>query len=175
MRFPLLAPLAAVALVLAACAPAAAPTPTSAPKPTTPPAAAATPTTAAPTPTAAAKPTAPATPTAAAKPATTPTAAPAAGGDPERGRQLTAARGCTACHAYAPGDAATIGPPLMNIANVAATRKPGMSAEAYIRESILDPNAFVVPGFQPVMPPFRGVITDQELNDLVAYYLTLRQ
>jgi cytochrome c oxidase subunit II len=45
--------------------------------------------------------------------------------------------------------------------------------ESYIRESILNPQAKVVAGFQPVMPTFQGQISEQGLLELVAYIKTL--
>ncbi len=71
---------------------------------------------------------------------------------------------------------ATVGPDLTHIGSVAATRKPGMSAEEYIRESIVNPNAFIVPGFQPdIMPQDFGTrLTQQQINDLVTYLASLR-
>ena len=47
-----------------------------------------------------------------------------------------------------------------------------MDAEAYINESIHDPQAFVVPGFPPVMPSFRGTLTEEEIHSVVQYLLT---
>ena len=44
-----------------------------------------------------------------------------------------------------------------------------MADEAYVRESILNPNAKVVRGFVPAMPPYETVISEEELNQMVAY------
>ena len=41
--------------------------------------------------------------------------------------------------------------------------------DAYIRESILNPSAKVVAGFQPIMPPFQGLVTEEQLLQLIAY------
>jgi cytochrome c2 len=41
--------------------------------------------------------------------------------------------------------------------------------EDYIRESILFPNAKIVKGYAPVMPSFKGLITDKDVDDLVAF------
>jgi cytochrome c oxidase subunit 2 len=41
--------------------------------------------------------------------------------------------------------------------------------EAYIRESILNPNAKVVAGFQPIMPTFQGLVTEEGLLQLIEY------
>ncbi|MBI4492501.1 MAG: c-type cytochrome [Chloroflexi bacterium] len=83
--------------------------------------------------------------------------------------------GCIGCHAIAGMGGGQTGPGLSNIGNVAATRRPGMSAADYIRESILDPGAFVVQGFQPIMPSFKGRFSDEQLNQLVEFYLSLKQ
>jgi cytochrome c oxidase subunit 2 len=41
--------------------------------------------------------------------------------------------------------------------------------ENYLRESILDPGAKVVKGFKPVMPTFQGLVSEEQLNAVVAY------
>jgi cytochrome c oxidase subunit 2 len=45
--------------------------------------------------------------------------------------------------------------------------------EAYIRESILYPKAKVVAGFEPIMPTFRGQVTEEEMLALIAYIKSL--
>ena len=45
--------------------------------------------------------------------------------------------------------------------------------DAYIRESILDPNAKVVAGFQPQMPTFKGLVTEEQILQLIAYIRSL--
>jgi cytochrome c oxidase subunit 2 len=46
--------------------------------------------------------------------------------------------------------------------------------ENYIRESILDPQAKVVSGYPPTMPPFRGQMSDPEIDEIVAYIKSLK-
>jgi cytochrome c oxidase subunit II len=41
--------------------------------------------------------------------------------------------------------------------------------DGYIRESILQPNAKIVAGFQPVMPSFQGLVTEDQIVALTAY------
>jgi mono/diheme cytochrome c family protein len=88
------------------------------------------------------------------------------------GAQLFAAQGCNACH-MVQGQGGAIGPNLTNIGTVAETRKPGVSAADYIRESIVNTNAFIAPGFQPgVMPGTYGqTLSPEQLDQLVAYLL----
>jgi cytochrome c oxidase subunit 2 len=45
--------------------------------------------------------------------------------------------------------------------------------DAYIRESILMPQAKVVRGFQPIMPPFQGLVSEEQLLQLIAYVKSL--
>jgi len=45
--------------------------------------------------------------------------------------------------------------------------------EAYIRESVLNPQAKVVAGFQPIMPTFQGLVTEEQLLQLIAYIKSL--
>jgi mono/diheme cytochrome c family protein len=91
-----------------------------------------------------------------------------------RGRQLYRSIGCANCHE--PNlFGQRMAPPLDHIGTDAATRVPGMSAEEYIRQSILDPGAYVVPGYQDSMP--RGLGRDlppTDLDALVAYLLSLK-
>ena len=45
--------------------------------------------------------------------------------------------------------------------------------ENYVRESILSPTAKIVSGFKPVMPTFQGLLSEEQLNALVAYLKSL--
>ena len=45
--------------------------------------------------------------------------------------------------------------------------------EAYIRESIVNPQAKIVAGFQPSMPTFQGLVTEEQLLQLIAYVRSL--
>ena len=47
--------------------------------------------------------------------------------------------------------------------------------EAYIRESIVNPQAKVVAGFQPIMPTFQGLVTEEQLLQLIAYVRSLKR
>ena len=46
--------------------------------------------------------------------------------------------------------------------------------DAYLRESILAPNAKIVAGFQPLMPTFQGQLTEEEILALTAYVKSLQ-
>jgi len=45
--------------------------------------------------------------------------------------------------------------------------------DAYIRESILQPKAKIVAGYQPVMPTFQGLVSEEQILDLTAYIKSL--
>ena len=47
--------------------------------------------------------------------------------------------------------------------------------ESYIRESIVNPQAKVVAGFQPIMPTFQGLVSEEQLLQLIAYVRSLSQ
>ena len=91
-----------------------------------------------------------------------------------RGRQVYREKNCGSCHQIGTaGD--TKGPPLTHIGTLADTREPGVSAEDYIRQSVLDPGAYIVPGYPDTMPraQVRG-LSQEDFDDLVQYLLTLR-
>jgi mono/diheme cytochrome c family protein len=94
-----------------------------------------------------------------------------------RGKQLFAdvANLCTTCHTVQGVSTATVGPELTHIGTVAGTRKPGMTAEQYIRESLQKPAAFVVPDFANLMPAdVAAKFSRSDLDALVAYLLSLK-
>jgi mono/diheme cytochrome c family protein len=57
---------------------------------------------------------------------------------------------CEICHRI--GQKGTRAPDLAGIGATAAKRKPGMTAKAYLMESLLDPSAYLVEGYPPIMP-----------------------
>lgn len=86
------------------------------------------------------------------------------------GQMVLIARGCTACHTTADVQGGSVGPNLSDLADRAAERVPGLDAEAYIRQSIQDPQAFRAPGFEHLHMPTL-LLTDAELDAVVAYLL----
>lgn len=99
--------------------------------------------------------------------------------DPEIGEELfnnryleTSGRHCGYCHKLTEIGSGIV--PLIGIATVAGERVEGMSAEAYIRQSILEPRAYTVEGYNPdAMPEVYGIImSEEEIDDLVAFLMT---
>ncbi|MGI9643129.1 MAG: hydrogenase iron-sulfur subunit [Acidimicrobiia bacterium] len=82
--------------------------------------------------------------------------------------------GCRVCHSLRPGEV-IVGPTFAGIGTAAATRIPGMSAEDYLFESILDPNAYIVDGFEPnvMLANYDELLSEEEIANLVAFLLTL--
>jgi mono/diheme cytochrome c family protein len=88
------------------------------------------------------------------------------------GDQIFTAAGCAGCHTFSPaGSNGTIGPSLNELKTQAGNLEPGKSAEEYVHESIEDPSAFIVKGFPNAMPPFKGKLTNQQIDALVQYLL----
>lgn len=130
-------------------------------------------------PTATPMPTATSAPTPTAAPAPTATAAPAGGANlgadlAAQGEQLFTNLGCVSCHTSAGGG---LGPSLVGIYNAPQPLEGGGSAvadEAYLRESILNPNAQVVAGYQAgLMPTYQGQLSDDQVTQLVEYIKSL--
>ncbi len=86
------------------------------------------------------------------------------------GKALFTSNGCGGCHTYKPaGAAGKVGPDLDNLAADAQKANQG-SVEEYTRESIENPDAYIVPGFaKGVMPACTGKLTDSQINELVSY------
>lgn len=83
-------------------------------------------------------------------------------GNPAAGKSLFASQGCGGCHTFKPaGTKAKTGPNL-------DTSLQGKN-EDYIRESIVAPDAEVVPGFPPIMPKSYAQLPEQQVADLVAF------
>ena len=86
------------------------------------------------------------------------------------GEQIFTAAGCAGCHTLSKaGATGTIGPSLNDLANSGDIKG---SPEDYVRQSVLDPDAVVVSGFQAgVMPSFKGKLSDKQVQALVKYLL----
>ncbi len=95
-------------------------------------------------------------------------------GDPKTiGLALLTSKGCTGCHTL--DGSPRVGPTYKGIFGRKETvvsngaEKEVVVDEAYLRKSILEPNSDVVKGFAPVMPPQRALLTDAEVDAIVAY------
>lgn len=92
-------------------------------------------------------------------------------GDAARGETLLETYQCAACHVI--GAQNDIAPAFDGLADRAGERKPPLSAVAYIYESIVNPSAYIVEGYQNAMVQnFKERVSEQDLADLMAYLLT---
>ena len=105
-------------------------------------------------------------------------------GNATEGKKVVAAQGCVGCHQVEESDASNLmAPALYNVG--------GYSTKAYLRESLVEPSAVVVPGYNrnahknaqwytlegdkrvSTMPSFKH-LSEKELDDVVAYLKTLK-
>jgi cytochrome c oxidase subunit 2 len=89
------------------------------------------------------------------------------------GEKVFAELGCSTCHR---SDAQGRGPNLQGVFGNPVALADGrtlVADENYIRECILDPGAKRVKGFQPIMPTFQGLVSEEQVNALVAYVKSL--
>ncbi len=93
----------------------------------------------------------------------------------EAGKLIFQKRGCAQCHSIdgVPG----IGPTLKGMFGKPQPLVGGGSAvadENYVRESILQPTAKIVAGYDPVMPTFQGRVKNEEIDVLIEFFKTLQ-
>jgi cytochrome c oxidase subunit 2 len=100
-----------------------------------------------------------------------------AGGDGSmaaEGRKLFQKLQCVTCHS---ADARARAPVLEDLYGTTVHLQDGRTVQAedaYIRESILYPDAKIVAGFQPLMPSYKGEIDEEEIAQLTAFIKSLR-
>lgn len=88
------------------------------------------------------------------------------------GEKIFRATGCSGCH----GNSTRIrAPDLAGIYNHTVATESGavLADEAYIRDSILQPDKRIAAGYEPVMPSFDGLLTEGEIQLLLAYIRSL--
>lgn len=95
-----------------------------------------------------------------------------ASANPDNAVKLAQLHGCAGCHSVVPGEVKS-GPTWVNLADTAVVRRAGESPALYLYESITDPSAFVVAGFNDgVMPKtFKDTLSAQDIADLIAYII----
>lgn len=89
------------------------------------------------------------------------------------GARLFEEQGCASCHSGADN---ARGPSLAGIFGEEVELQDGRTVvvdEAYLRESIVNPQAKIVAGYSPIMPTFEGIISEEGLVQLVAYIKSL--
>jgi len=85
------------------------------------------------------------------------------------GEKLFQDLACVTCHR---SDAQGRGPALQGLFGKTVQLQSGetiVADEAYLRESILQPGSRITAGFQPIMPSFQGLVTEDQLLQLIEY------
>ena len=99
----------------------------------------------------------------------------AGGSMAQNGEQLFKDNACATCHLP---DGKGRGPSLVNVAGNPVHLSTGATVVAddnYLRESIVNSQAKIVAGFQPIMPVFQGMLSEEQVNALIAYVKSLKK
>ena len=94
----------------------------------------------------------------------------------EVGELLYNRLGCKACHTL--DGTRLVGPSFKDVYGNTFETREGTSVTvdaAYVKESILTPNVSVIAGYEPVMTPYEGLVTDKEIEAITAWLRTLSQ
>jgi nitric oxide reductase subunit C len=113
--------------------------------------------------------------------AATNTSSEAASASVANGEKLFMERGCIACHPHQAGQV-SVGPSLTGVASRSAQTitqsdytGQAKTVEAYLHESITQPEVYLVKEYSPVMPKtYSRDLNEQQLTELVAYLMTLK-
>ena len=92
----------------------------------------------------------------------------------EAGEMLVRRKGCVQCHSL--DGTGGIGPSFAELYGRTFATQDGarvIADDNYIRESILEPMASIVAGYEPVMPTYAGKLKDREITAIIAYLKTL--
>ena len=93
----------------------------------------------------------------------------------ERGRLLYNEKVCVTCHSL--DGSKTVGPTFQGIYGRAGTLQGGESYtadDAYIKDSILNPQSQVVKDYAPAMPPYAGQLSDEDISDIIEFLKTVK-
>ncbi len=107
--------------------------------------------------------------------ASTTTSTTSGGGNAAAGKAVFASSGCGSCHTFQPaGATGTIGPNLDTAIAADAKSNNNMNLAAFVKQSIVDPNAYIAKGYQKGLMPsgFGSQLSSSQLNDLVAFILS---
>ena len=99
-------------------------------------------------------------------------------GNPRMGARLVQIKGCVACHStdgtlkVSPSFKGLFGTETVVITN--GKERTVTVDEEYVRRSMLEPGADLVKGFQNLMPSQKGLVTEKEIRDIIAYLKSLK-
>ena len=97
-------------------------------------------------------------------------------GTPEfNGQKLFKDMACNACHSV--DGSLKLGPTIKSQYGKNIRHTDGsviIIDDQYIRESLVDPLRFIAEGYTPIMPSYKPVLTDEDIENLIAYIKALR-
>ena len=96
-------------------------------------------------------------------------------GSAAAGKAVFTSSGCASCHTFKPANSTgTIGPDLDTAPAASAKDDNNMNLAAFIKQSIIDPNAYIAKGYSKgIMPTTFGTqLSAKQVNDLVAFILS---
>lgn len=91
------------------------------------------------------------------------------------GKAVVEGKGCLGCHST--DGSGKVGPTFKGLYGRTVTLSNGKTVkadDAYIKESILEPNEQVVKGFSPVMPSYKGMVTEEDIQSVIMYIKSLK-
>ena len=97
-------------------------------------------------------------------------------GTPEfKGQKLFTDMACNACHSV--DGSLKLGPTIKSQYGKNIRHTDGSVViidEQYIRESLLDPLKYIAEGYTPIMPSYKPVLSDEDIENLIAYIKALK-
>ena len=106
---------------------------------------------------------------------TTSTSGGTSGGNVAAGKALFTSSGCSSCHTFTPaGATGPIGPNLDTAPAASAKADGNMNLTSFIKQSIVDPNAYIAKGYNKGLMPttFGSQLKGSQIDDLVAFILS---
>lgn len=93
-----------------------------------------------------------------------------------KGKAVFTKTACAGCHSPGTQTKGMYGPPFQNLYGAKRPLEDGTTViadDAYIRESILDPTAKIVKGYNAEMPSFQGILSDTDIESVILYVKSL--
>jgi len=94
----------------------------------------------------------------------------------ERGKAVFTKTACAGCHSQGTRTKGMYGPPFQGLYGAKRPLEDGTTVvadEAYLRESILNPSAKIVKGYNPEMPSFQGILSDADIESVILFVKSL--
>ena len=93
----------------------------------------------------------------------------------KQGLEIFLRMSCNACHSI--DGSLRLGPTIKNQYGTKIRHTDGsifVINDIYIRESIIDPLKYIVEGYTPIMPSYKPILKEEEIQNLIAYIKSLR-